>query len=96
MTTFGKGYRSRTRSKLGSAKRSKFKVEPLIREFAEGSRVAVRQDPSSHGGMPHTRYKGRVGVVRGKRGSAYIVDMTVGKKVKEIIAKPEHLKAIKQ
>jgi large subunit ribosomal protein L21e len=96
MTTSGKGFRSGTRSKLKAAKRGKFKVEPFLREFPDGQRVAVKQDPSSHGGMPHTRYKGRIGVIRGKRGSAYIIDMKVGKKVKEIIAKPEHLKAIRQ
>jgi large subunit ribosomal protein L21e len=96
MTTSGRGMRSRTRRKLASVKRKKFKVEPLLQEFREGERVAIRQDPSSHGGMPHTRYKGRIGTVVSKRGSAYIVGMKIGKKEKELIARPEHLKAVKQ
>lgn len=96
MTTSGKGFRSGTRKKLSSGKRSKFTVEPFLREFEDGQRVAIKQDPSSHGGMPHTRYKGRIGVIKGKRGSAYVVSMRIGKKDKEIITKPEHLKVIKQ
>lgn len=96
MTTSGKGTRSRTRSKLSGEKRKKFKVEPFLQEFMEGQRVAVKQDPSSHGGMPHIRYKGRVGVIKSRRGSAYVLTMKVGRKVKELITRPEHLKAIKQ
>jgi large subunit ribosomal protein L21e len=96
MTTFGKGMRSRTRRKLAQAKRRKFKVEPFLQEFKEGEKVTVIQDPSSHGGMPHTRYKGRIGVIKSRRGSAYVISMKVGKQDKELIASPEHLKAIRQ
>ena len=96
MTTFGKGSRARTRSRLKAEKRKKFKVEPFMQEFPAGSKVAVKQDPSSHSGMPHIRYKGRVAEIKEKRGKAYILSMKFGKGTKEIIAKPEHLKAIKQ
>jgi large subunit ribosomal protein L21e len=95
MTTFGKGLRSRTRRKLAGAKRKKFKVEPFMQEFKPGQSVVIKQDPSSQGGMPHPRYKGKVGVVKAKRGSAYILAMKAGKKEREIIAKPEHLKPLK-
>lgn len=94
MTTSGKGSRSGTRAKLKAEKRKKFKVEPFLRKFKAGQKVAVKQDSSSHGGMPHIRYRGMVGVVRCKRGAAYVLDLKVGKGVKEIIARPEHLKAI--
>jgi large subunit ribosomal protein L21e len=96
MTTFGKGSRSRTRHKLKAEKRHKFTVESRIQNFKEGQKVSIKQDPSSHGGMPHVRYKGRVAVVKSKRGSAYVLNLRVGSKDKELIAKPEHLKPIKQ
>ena len=96
MTTFGKGYRSRTRRKLAASKRKKFKVEPFLQEFKEGERVVVKQDPSSHGGMPHIRFKGKIGIIKSKRGSAYVLSMKIGNKEKEIIAGPEHLKLIRQ
>ena len=41
--------------------------------------------------MPHRRYHGRVGVVKEKRGRAYVVNVTQGDAVKEIIVRPEHL-----
>jgi large subunit ribosomal protein L21e len=96
MTTFGKGMRAGTRRKLAREKRKKFKAEPFLQDFKPGQRVVIRQDPSSHGGMPHVRYKGRVGVVRARRGSAYVLGLRVGKKEREIIARPEHLKPARQ
>ena len=95
MTTSGKGFRSGTRRKLAAGKRSKFKVETHLQEFGEGDRVAIKQDPSSQRGMPHTRYMGKVGIVMSRRGSAYVLGIRAGKKEKEIIANPEHLKLIK-
>jgi large subunit ribosomal protein L21e len=41
--------------------------------------------------MPHRRYHGKVGVVIDKRGQSYIVSVTQGEAVKEIIVRPEHL-----
>ena len=96
MTTFGKGLRAGTRRKLASAKRKKFKAEPFLQEFRPGQSVVIKQDPSSHGGMPHIRYKGKVGIVKARRGSAYVLGLKMGKKEKNIIARPEHLKPIKQ
>ena len=96
MTTFGKGSRSRTRSKLKGEKRSKFTVERLLQDFPNGQKVCIKQDPSSQSGMPHTRYQGNVGTVTGRRGLAYVLSVKVRKNEKEILAKPEHLKAIKQ
>ncbi len=96
MTTFGKGSRSRTRHKLKGEKRHKFTVESRIQDFKVGQKVSIKQDPSSQGGMPHVRYKGKVATVKSRRGLAYVLSLRVGKKDKELIAKPEHLKPIKQ
>jgi large subunit ribosomal protein L21e len=88
------GFRSGTRRKLASEKRAKFKVEKYMQEFKSDQKVVIKQDPSSHSGMPHPRFKGVTGVVKEKRGSAYVITVKTGKKEKEIIAKPEHLKRL--
>jgi large subunit ribosomal protein L21e len=90
------GFRSGTRRKLASGKRAKFSVEKYMQEFRPDQRVVIKHDPSSHSGMPHPRFKGLTGVVSGKRGNAYIVKVRVGKKEKEIVARPEHLKRLSE
>lgn len=96
MTTSGKGPRSGTRRKLAASKRKKFKVEPFLQEFRKGQKVVIKQDPSSHDGMPHIRFRGKVCEVKSRRGSAYVLGLRVGKTEREIISGPEHLKPTKQ
>jgi large subunit ribosomal protein L21e len=45
--------------------------------------------------MPHKRYHGKVGKIIDKRGRSYIVSVTQGDAVKEIIVRPEHLEPYK-
>lgn len=89
------GFRHGTRHKLKKNIREKFTVEKYIKEFKLENKVVINQEPASHKGMPHPRFKGMVGVIKEKRGSAYVVSIKVGKnKHKEVIAKPEHLKSL--
>ncbi len=92
MVRMSKGFRSGTRNKLSKSKREKFTVERYIRKFEPNQRVVIHLDPSSHKGMPHPRFKGLIGVVKERRGRAYIVSVKTGRKEKMIIARPEHLK----
>ncbi len=62
--------------------------------FEEGERVVLKIEPSVQKGRPHPRYQGRVGVVRGRRGRAYEVEITDGGKMKRIITLPEHLRKV--
>lgn len=64
----------------------------LLRTYQEGERVDILIDPAIHGGQPHKRYHGRVGVIRGQRGRSYEVETTLGKKIKLLIIRPEHLR----
>lgn len=88
------GYRHRTRSLLRKKPREKGKVglSKILREYKLGDRVVVKLDPSVHKGMPHRRFHGKIGIIEKKRGQAYVVSVTQGKALKEIIARPEHLK----
>jgi large subunit ribosomal protein L21e len=45
--------------------------------------------------MPHRRYHGRVGTVLNKRGRSYVVSVSQGDALREIIVRPEHLEPYK-
>jgi large subunit ribosomal protein L21e len=89
-----RGFRSKTRQTLKQKPAYRPAITKFLQEFNIGQKVAIEQEPSSHSGMPHPRYKGRIGKIIGKRGKSYIVEITDGNKVKKLISRPEHLKAI--
>ncbi len=88
-----KGFRSRTRLLLKKKPREKGKISlsKLLHQYQSGDRVVIKIEPSIQKGMPHKRYHGKVGTVIEKRGRSYVVSVTQGKTVKEIIVRPEHL-----
>jgi large subunit ribosomal protein L21e len=73
----------------------KLRLSKLLHEYQPGSHVVVRIDSSIHKGMPHKRYHGRVGTVLNKRGRSYVVSVSQGEAVKQIIVRPEHLEPYK-
>jgi large subunit ribosomal protein L21e len=60
----------------------------------EGDRVSVIKELSEKSGFPE-RLQGRTGVVTGKKGKAYIVEIRDKNKLKKYIIKPIHLKKIR-
>jgi len=88
-----KGYRSGARRLLTKEPREhgKLRLSKLLYEYQPGSQVVIRIDSSVHKGMPHRRFHGRVATVINKRGRSYILSVSQGDAVKEIIARPEHL-----
>ncbi|MGQ9478828.1 MAG: 50S ribosomal protein L21e [Thermoproteota archaeon] len=90
------GRRIKTRSLLRKRVRDRGIRPPsyLLHEYSPGDRVVLKYDPSFHKGMPHRRFYGRVGTVKGKRGRAYIVEVLDGEKVKSLIVRPEHIKRL--
>ena len=91
MVKASSGLRTGTRRKLKKAFGSKFTVTPYLREFSAEQRVTVMPDASSQKGMPHFRFKGLSGIVKDRRGDAYMVEVKIGNKKKTISARPEHL-----
>lgn len=96
MTTWGKGYRARTRRKLKKKLREKITVTRFIQNFQINEKVVIDPSPFSQKGMPHIRYKGKIGIIKEKRGRAYVLGVKVGKKEMKIIARPEHLKPVER
>ncbi len=92
-----KGFRHRTRKLLKKHIRERGAVPPLsllMHEYKPGDRVYIIINPSVMKGMPHRRYHGKTGVVVGKRGKCYIVEVKVGGKTKTLIVRPEHLRPV--
>ncbi|MEM5836408.1 MAG: 50S ribosomal protein L21e [Candidatus Aenigmatarchaeota archaeon] len=90
-----RGPRTKTRQTLRQEPGYRPTITKFLQEFNIGQKVVIDQEPSSQKGMPHSRYKGRVGKIIGKRGKSYIVEITDGNKVKKLISRPEHLKVMK-
>ena len=67
-------------------------MSTVLTDYEVGDRVNIVIDPGIHKGMPHRRYHGRTGVVKGKRGRAIEVDVKMGNALKSLIIRPEHLR----
>jgi len=92
-----KGYRRSTRQLLKKAPREKGKLKlgKLLYEYQLGSQVIIKIDSSVQKGMPHKRFHGKIGTVVEKRGRGYVVSVSKGDAVKEIIVRSEHLEPYK-
>ncbi|MEM7826791.1 MAG: 50S ribosomal protein L21e [Candidatus Aenigmatarchaeota archaeon] len=83
------GFRRRTRNKL--KQNDIMKPNMFLQRFDIGNRVHIDIQSSSQK-IPHPKFQGRTGVVIGKRGNAYIVEVKDLNTKKQIIVNPEHLK----
>jgi large subunit ribosomal protein L21e len=88
------GYRARTRGLMSKNVRTRgmAPLSSILREYDVGQHVDIVINPSVHKGMPHRRYQGRTGVISAKRGRAVIVDVPVGKAMRTLIVRPEHIR----
>jgi large subunit ribosomal protein L21e len=96
MAKTSKGLRRGTRGILTRPARERG-LSPITRtfqRFAEGERATVVCDPSEHRGMPHWRFQGLTGVVRGKQGRSFILEVRVDSLTKTLIVRPEHLRRV--
>ena len=91
------GPRKKTRYKFKKdlRKRGIAPVTSVIQNYEIGQRVHVVVEPSVQKGMPHRRFHGKTGTVIGQRGRAWVVEVSDGDSVKQVIARPQHLKAQK-
>ena len=94
MVKRSKGIRSKSRHILRKKTRERglSSITRSLREFKEGESVHIILDPSVQKGMPHIRFHGYTGKIKGKQGEAYLVSIRDGKKQKILIVRPEHLR----
>jgi large subunit ribosomal protein L21e len=97
MVKRSRGPRSSTRYKLQKKVRERG-LSPITRslqQFEVGEKASIVIDPSYHKGQPHPRFHGLTGIIEGKQGKTYKVAVKVGKKLKMLLIRAEHLKKIK-
>ena len=92
-----KGYYNRARRLLKKKPREKGKPKlgKLLIEYETGSQVIIKMDSSIQKSLPHKRFHGKIGTVMEKRGRGYVVNVSKGNAVKQIIVRSEHLEPYK-
>lgn len=70
-------------------------MDYLLTEHNVGEKVVIHLDSAQHKGQPHRRYHGKQGTIAELRGRAYVVRVEDGSKTRKIIARPEHIRALK-
>ena len=66
-------------------------IPDFIRTFSVGERVVIAP-MAYHIGLPALRYTNKSGIITEQRGQSYVVEILDGKKKKQIISHPIHLK----
>ncbi len=91
-----KGTRQGTRNILRKKPRERgmIPVTRALQQFEEGEKVKILLEPSVHKGQPHRRFHGKTGVVEGKQGGSFVVNVKDGGKEKKVIARSEHLRKL--
>jgi large subunit ribosomal protein L21e len=74
--------------------RRKKGLSQIMTAYNLNDKVVITIDPSQVKGMPHRRFQGKVGVVDEVRPRSLLINVPVGKKVKTVIARLEHIKPL--
>jgi len=89
--------RRKTRNLLKKSvrERGKISISRYFQTFEVGDKVIIDPEPAIHSSMPFRRFVGKTGIVKGKQGGCYCIEVKNGKKQKTLIAHPVHLKPVK-
>lgn len=87
------GLRRKSRYKMSKSvsEKGKLPISRFLRTFEEGEKVLLKAYPSFQGGLFSLRFHGKVGIVVGKQGSCYKVELKDGNKHKKAVVHPVHL-----
>ncbi len=88
------GFRRKTRHKLRKNKKEKGKISirKYFQKFKEGDKVYLKAEPAVQKGMYLPRFHGKAGCIVKKQGECYYVKIKDGKKEKNLLVHPIHLK----
>ncbi len=91
------GFRRKTRHKLSKPRRSrgKISVKKFFQSFEKGDKVVLSAEPAVHKGTYFPKFHSKTGIIKKKIGSCYKVLIRDGKKEKNLLIHPIHLKKIK-
>lgn len=90
------GFRRKTRNKLKKNVKDKGKISlrKYFQSFKAGDKVLLKVESSFHKGMYNPRFHSKSGVVEGKKGSCYKVQIKDKGKRKTLIIHPVHLRRL--
>ena len=74
------------------SEKGKISLSRYLQSFKDGDKVRLSVESAVQKGMYHSRFYGKMGVVKGKKGGCYEVLITDGSKQKTLIVHPVHLK----
>ena len=80
----------RTRNLARHHRPSELSVSEIIKSFEVGDKVAI-VPKGNFRNIPHPRYRGRIGKVIEKRGSAYVVELNMFNATRKLIVPSVHL-----
>lgn len=91
------GNRRKTRQKFSKGLREKGKISltKYFQEFKEGEKVTLLIESAYQKGMYHRKFYSKTGIVNGKQGKCYLVNIVDGKKEKTVIVHPVHIQKAK-
>jgi large subunit ribosomal protein L21e len=93
------GMRRKTRQILQKhvKQKGKISITKFLNEFKDGEKVVLKAEPAYVGnGMYHPMFHGKAGVIKGKKGFCYEVEIKDGSIKKKLIVHAVHLKKMEQ
>lgn len=91
------GYRRKTRKLMRKPvrERGKLKITSFMEDYKPGESVILKAEPAYHKGLFNLRFQGRNGVVVGKRGKCFEIEMYDGNKKKRLFIPAIHVMRVK-
>ena len=72
--------------------KGKISIRNYLQTFKEGDKVLLKAEPAIQNGMYFRRYHGKTGVIIGKQGTNYKINIKDNNKTKQVLVHPIHLK----
>ncbi len=87
--------KSRHKTKKSVKNKGKISLRRYFQKFEKGNQVKLFVEPAVQKGSYHMRFHGKSGIIKGKTGKCYKVMIKDGKKAKELVIHPIHLKKVR-
>ncbi len=94
ITGSGRHRRSRKRLSVRVSDKGKTDIGRVLQVFAPGDRVQIDPNPAVQKNIPDRRFFGYAGVVVERKGNAYTIKVSDGRKSKMLDLFPMHLKRV--
>jgi large subunit ribosomal protein L21e len=94
LKSHGGQVKARNRLRKRPRDRGKYSVSKYVQPFKNGDQVIIKVEPSVKENTIHHRFMSKKGVVIGKRGNAYIINVDDLGKSKTVYVIPIHLKKV--